>query len=389
MKPDTALVHAGRHPERFQGCVNPPVYRTSTVLASSLAEWDAKQAQAATEDEPELFYGRYGTPTTRSLVEAVAELEGGYRSFAYPSGIAACTTAILACVTAGDHMLVPDSVYGPIRRIAGTLLKRMQVEVEFYDPAIGADIDALIRPNTSVVYVEAPGSLTFEMQDIPAIAAAAHRHGAVVIMDNTWGTPLYFKPFAHGVDISVQAATKYIVGHSDALLGVATATRELYGRLKATTGDLGQIASPDDCYVGQRGLRTMHVRLERHWASGVTVAEWLKQQPEVVQVMHPALPDDPGHALWKRDFTGACGLFAFVLDEAQQQKRDAFVSALNLFGLGGSWGGYESLIMPVQPPRTATVWPHKGPCFRLHAGLEHIDDQIADLDRAFQAIRAS
>lgn len=388
MKRETTLIHAGRHPENFLGAVNPPVYRTSTVLARDLAEWDEKHRQQATHDEPALFYGRHGNPTSRSLQEAVAEIEGGYKGFVYPSGVSACTSAILSCVAAGDHMLVPDSVYGPVRRISGTLLKRMNVEVEFYDPAIGAGIEALIRPNTSVVYVEAPGSLTFEMQDIPAISEVAHRHGAVVIMDNTWATPLYFRPFEKGVDISVHAATKYIVGHSDAMLGVATATREMYDRLKATTLDLGQIASPDDCYIGQRGLRTLHVRLERHWQNGLKLANWVKEQPEVTTVLHPALPDDPGHALWKRDFQGACGLFAFVMDEAQQSKRAAFIDALALFGLGGSWGGFESLVMPVMPPRTVTPWPHKGPCFRLHAGLENVDDLIADLDHAFQTIRS-
>lgn len=389
MKPDTALIHAGRHPEQFQGAVNPPVYRTSTVLMRDIADWEEKQRRQATDDEPVLAYGRYGTPTSRSLQEAVAEIEGGYKGFVYPSGIAACTTAILSCVATGGHILLPDSVYGPVRRLAGGLLARMGVRSDFYDPAIGSGIAALMKPETCLVYVEAPGSLTFEMQDIPAIAEAAHRHGAVVIMDNTWATPLYFKPFEKGVDISVHAATKYITGHSDAMLGVATATRELYGRLKDVTLELGQIAGPDDCYVGQRGLRTLHVRLERHFRSGLALAEWLQRQPEVTQVIHPALPGDPGNALWKRDFTGACGLFAFVLDETCADKRDAFAGALTLFGVGGSWGGFESLIMPVRPQRTATVWPHKGPCFRLHAGLEDVDDLIADLDRAFQLLRTT
>jgi cystathionine beta-lyase len=387
MKHETQLVHAGRHPERFHGAVNPPVYRTSTVLARDVEDWQEKHRQQATDDEPILFYGRHGTPTSRALQEAVATIEGGYKGFVYPSGVSACATAILSSVSAGEHMLVPDSVYGPVRRISGTLLKRLGIEVEFYDPRIGVAIETMFRPTTRAVYVEAPGSLTFEMQDIPAIAAAAHRHDVIVIMDNTWATPLYFKPFEKGVDLSIHAATKYIVGHSDAMLGIVTATKATYRQLKNTTLDLGQIASPDDCYLGQRGIRTLHVRLERHWKNGLALAEWLKGRPEVTAVLHPALPDDPGHALWKRDFLGASGLFSFVLDEKFVGRDAAFIDALTLFGLGGSWGGFESLVMPVSPPRTVVSWPHKGPCLRLHAGLENVSDLIDDLDRAFTAIR--
>jgi cystathionine beta-lyase len=387
MKHETQLIHAGRHPERFLGAVNPPVYRTSTVLSRDLADWEEKHRQQASDDEPDLFYGRHGTPTSRALQEAVAVLEGGYKGFVYPSGVSACATAILSCVGAGDHLLVPDSVYGPVRRISGTLLKRFGVEVQFYDPTLGGAVESLFRSTTRAVYVEAPGSLTFEMQDIPAIAAAAHRHGAVVIMDNTWATPLYFKPFEKGVDISVHAATKYIVGHSDAMLGVVTANKASYQQLKNTTLDLGQIAGPEECYLGQRGIRTLHVRLERHWKNGLALAEWLKSRPEVATVMHPALPSDPGHALWKRDFQGASGLFSFVVDEKFAGRDAAFIDTLTLFGLGGSWGGFESLVMPVSPPRTVVPWPHKGPCFRLHAGLENVEDLIEDLDHAFAAIR--
>ncbi|GKV79726.1 cystathionine beta-lyase [Pectobacterium versatile] len=389
MKPETKVIHAGRHPDDFLGAVNTPVYRTSTVICSSMAEWDSKQRQQTSFDEPELFYGRHGTPTTKSLQEAIAELEGGYKSFVYPSGVSACATAILAFTSADDHVLVPDSVYGPVRQIAGTLLKRFRINVEFYDPALGADIEKLFRPETRVVYTEAPGSMTFEMQDIPAIAEAAHRHGAIVVMDNTWASPLYFQPFTKGVDISVQAATKYIVGHSDVMMGIVTATEATYQRLKATTHELGLLASPDDCYLAQRGLRTLHVRLERHYQTGLRLAEFIARQPEVARVIHPALPGDPGHALWKRDFTGASGLFAFALHPALSHKRTAFVEALTLFGIGGSWGGYESLILPLNPVRSVHPDAHPGTLLRIHAGLESVDDLLADLERAFALIRQS
>lgn len=387
MQTETNVVHAGRHPEDFLGAVNTPVYRASTVLSSNMAEWEAKHRQQASVNEPELFYGRHGTPTSKSLQEAVAELEGGYKSFVYPSGVAACVTAILAFAGAGDHVLVPDSVYGPVRRIAGTMFKRFKIEVEFYDPAIAANIETLIRPQTRVVYVEAPGSMTFEMQDIPAIAAKAHAHQAVVIMDNTWASPLYFQPFTKGVDVSIQAATKYIVGHSDAMLGITTTTEACYERLKAATLDLGQVASPDDCYLALRGLRTMALRLERHGQNGLRLAQFIAKQPEVARVMHPALAGDPGHALWQRDFTGTCGLFAFSLQPSLKHLRTPFIEALRLFGLGGSWGGYESLVMPIDPPRTIRPEQHVGTGLRIHAGLENVDDLLDDLEQAFCVIR--
>lgn len=389
MHTDTKLLHAGRHPDEQLGAVNTPVYRTSTVISANMAEWHEKHERQATQDEPRLFYGRHGTPTSKALQEAVAELEGGYKAFVFPSGVSACITAILAFAGAGDHVLVPDSVYGPVRRASGTLFKRFGIQVDFYDPSAIKDIEALTRPETKVVYTEAPGSLTFEMQDIPALSKVAHRHGAVVLMDNTWASPLYFRPFENGVDVSIQAATKYICGHSDIMMGTVTATRETYGRLKATTLDLGQIASSDDCYLALRGLRTLSVRLERHWRTGLALAKWLADRPEVEKVMHPALPTDPGHALWQRDFLGASGLFAFVLKPELAMKRDAFIDALKLFGLGGSWGGYESLVMPIDPPRTAVPWPYPGAGIRLHAGLEHEGDLIADLDAAFAALTSS
>lgn len=387
MHDETKVVHAGRHPERFEGVVNPPVFHASTILSPNLADWDRKKVDRARE-VPGTYYGRAGTPTAHALEEALTELEGGHRCVLCPSGLAACTTAMLAYLGAGDHMLMVDTVYGPTRQAAGRLLKRYGVATTFYDPAIGAGIAALIQPNTKVIFVESPGSLTFEMQDIPAIAEVAHRQGITVMLDNTWGTPLYFKAFEHGVDVSIQAATKYVVGHSDAMLGTITCNKAAWPQLKATHYDLGQTAGPDDLYLAQRGLRTMAVRLKQHWESGVRLAEWLAARPEVERVLHPALPSDPGHALWKRDFKGACGLFGVVLKPVSDAAFTAFVDGLELYGIGASWGGYESLIMPIHLDgvRTVIEWPHGGPAFRIHAGLENIDDLIADMAAGFDRL---
>ncbi len=364
--------------------VNPPVYHASTVLSPTLADWEQKDRDYAA-DKPGVYYGRHGTPTLASLEEAIAELEGGYRAMIYPSGLAACACALISYASAGDHVLISDSAYGPMRRVGWRLLSRFGVEVQFYDPLAGAGIAALMRPNTTVVVVEAPGSLTFEMQDIPAIAAAAHQRGAMVLMDNTWATPLYFKAFSHGVDVSIHAATKYIVGHSDAMVGVVTTTREAWPKLKETHVDLGQTAGPDDVYLAQRGLRTMATRLAQHWQSGLALAEWFARQPAVERVLHPALPDDPGYAIWRRDFLGASGLFSVVLKPVARNALAAFIDGLELFGIGASWGGYESLIMPFDPSpiRKVSRWPYAGPAFRIHAGLEHIDDLLADLQAGF------
>ena len=390
MHDQTKAVHLGRHPERFAGTVNTPVFRASTILSDSVAEWEQKKKDRAAE-QPGTYYGLMGTPTKHLLEEALAELEGGYKCQIYPSGLAACTIPILGYVTTGDHILVPDSVYFPTRRFCNLQLKRLGIATTYYDPLIGAAIAGLMRPNTRLVFVEAPGSLTFEMQDIPAIAAVARKHGATVMMDNTWGTPLYFKPFLHGVDVSIQATTKYIVGHSDVIMGSVTCTREAWPGLKMVTTDYGQTASPDDCYLAARGLRTMAMRLPLHWASGLQLAQWIAAQPEVERVLHPGLPQDPGHALWKRDFSGACGLFGVVLKPMRREARDALIDALELYGIGASWGGYESLAMPFDPSevRSATKWPHAGPCFRVHAGLEHIDDLIADMRQGFERLRAA
>ena len=390
MRDETKAVHLGRHPERFSGAVNTPVFRASTILAENVAQWEQKKKDRA-QEKPGTYYGLMGTPTKHLLEEALAELEGGYKCQVYPSGLAACTIPILGYVKAGDHILVTDSVYGPTRRFCDVQLQRMGISTTYYDPLVGAGIAALLRPETRLVFVESPGSLTFEVQDIPAIAEVAQRHGATVMMDNTWGTPLYFKPFEHGVDVSIQATTKYVVGHSDVIMGSVTSNRAAWPGLKAVTTDYGQTASPDDCYLAARGLRSMAMRLPIHWASGLQLAEWIAAQPEVERVLHPGLPDDPGHALWKRDFTGACGLFGVVLKPMPRAPRDALIDALELYGIGASWGGFESLAMPFDPTeiRSATRWPHAGPCFRVHAGLEHVDDLIADMERGFAALRAA
>lgn len=388
MSPDTYLSHGAFDPDEFGGVVNPPVFHASTVTFRSLEDMEARGNAISTADSDVMWYGRKGTPTTFTLQNSLAQLEGGYRSILLSSGLAACAASIMAFIKAGDHILVSDSVYGPTRHYIKTVLARCGVSASFYDPCIGPGIAALFQPNTTLVFVESPGSQTFEIQDIPAIAAAAHEKGAVVVMDNTWATPLFFKPFEHGVDVSVQAATKYIVGHSDAMLGVITATRETWKTVREFVFANGQSAGPDDVYLAQRGLRTLAVRLERHYQSGLAVAQWLAARPEVEQVLHPALPDAPGHALWRRDFKGASGLFSVVLKPCPERAFRAFINQLKLFRLGFSWGGFESLVMPFDPraEREATRWPYSGPAFRLHVGLEAKEDLTHDLDVAFRQL---
>lgn len=389
MRIGTKVITAGRGTDRYSGAVNPPVYRTSTVLSGSIGDWEKKQAERAA-GVPGMYYGRQGTLTTRSFEEAVAEIEGGDRAFVCPSGLAACIMSILAFVKTGDHILVTDSVYGPVRTFADTVLVRMGVETTYYDPHVGAGIKELMRHNTVVVYTEAPGSYTFEVQDVPAIAAAAHAAGAIVLMDNTWATPLYFRAFEHGVDVSIQAATKYVIGHSDAMLGLITTTRTHATAMERCIHAFGQITSPDDIYLAQRGLRTLHVRLERHWATGLKLARWLAAQEEVAQVVHPALPGDKGHELWKRDFLGASGLFCFSFRKLPPGAFEAFVDQLDLFHIGASWGGFESLVLPIDPAsqRTATTWAPPGRTLRIHAGLEDPDDLMGDLSSALQKLRS-
>ncbi|WP_374633814.1 cystathionine beta-lyase [Ferrovibrio sp.] len=388
MRDETKLATLGRDPEGHHGAVNIPVYRASTILQPDLATL-RKVQQARERDEQVVTYGRIGTPLTYAFENTLAELEGGYRAISFPSGAAACTGAILAATKAGDHLLMVDTVYGPTRQFCDTVLKRFGVETTYYPPTIGAGIRDLLRPNTTAVFTESPGSLSFEVQDIPLIAEIAHSHGALVLMDNTWGTPLYFKSFQHGVDLSIHSATKYIVGHSDAQLGVVIATKEAWPALRETTRTIGTAAGPDEIFLGLRGLRTMAVRLERHMKSGITVAEWLRGRPEVSHVRHPALSNDPGHALWKRDFLGACGLFAVELQPGVSEAAvAAFVDHLELFGIGYSWGGFESLVTVAQPHRlrSAEPWNDKPPMLRLHIGLENTDDLIADLKAGFDRL---
>jgi cysteine-S-conjugate beta-lyase len=374
---DTRLAHAGREPGRYHGFVNPPIYRGSTVLFPSAA--------ALETNDQEYTYGRLGTPTVSALEEALAELEGGYRTLLTPSGLSAIAATLLALVSAGDHVVVTDSVYRPTRRFCDHVLKRLGVETTYFDPLLGAGIKDLLKKTTRVVFTESPGSQSFEVQDIPAIAKAAHTAGACVVMDNTWATPLYFKPFAHGVDVSIQAATKYIVGHADAMLGAITTTEVAWPPVARTHEDVGLCPGPEDVYFGLRGLRSLGVRLARHQASGIEIARWLADRPEVARVLHPALSSDPGHALWKRDFAGASGLFAVVLMPVAAEAVAAMLDGLELFGMGYSWGGFESLILPFDPSeyRTATKWQGEGPALRLHIGLEDVDDLKADLEAGF------
>ena len=385
LKPETRLVTAGRDPEAQHGFVNPPVYHASTVLYPTAEDQVAHRARYQ--------YGRRGTPTTEALETALRELEGEDCAGValLPSGLSAISTALLAVAGAGDHILISDSVYRPTRNFCDGVFKCMGVETIYYDPLIGDGIATLFRPNTKAVFVEAPGSQSFEMQDIPAIAKVAHNKGAVVLMDNTWATPLYFHAFEKGVDLSIQAGTKYIGGHSDIMFGCISANAATIAKLKDTVRLLGLCVGPDDVFLALRGLRTMAVRLARHYQSGLTIARWLSRRPEVARVLHPALESDPGHAIWKRDFTGASGLFSIVLKPMPEKAVYAFMNALALFGMGFSWGGFESLaiLFDCTEYRTATKWTPGGPTLRIHIGLEDTGDLIADLERGFAAMAAA
>ncbi|MBX9457328.1 MAG: cystathionine beta-lyase [Rhizobium sp.] len=383
---NTRLAHGGYNPRDYHGFVNPPVVHASTVLFPDARTMD-KRAQKYT-------YGTRGTPTTDALAEAIDELEGSAGTILVPSGLAAVTVPFLAFAKAGDHIMVVDSVYHPTRNFCDAMLSRLGVETEYYDPAIGAGIAGLMRPNTTIVHTEAPGSNTFEMQDIRAIADAAHARGAVVMMDNTWATPLYFKPLDFGVDISMHAATKYPSGHSDVLFGTVSANGTHWDQLREANITLGTCASPDDSYQILRGLRTMGIRLERHQQSALELAHWLEGREDVVKVLHPALPSFEGHEIWKRDFKGASGLFSFVLrepDPAQHKTRAFdFLDALKIFGLGYSWGGYESLaVMANLADRLVSKAPEGGPVIRLQIGLEDVVDLKRDLEAGFAASRAA
>jgi cystathionine beta-lyase len=384
-KPATRLVTGGRNPAANHGFVNPPVYHASTVLYPSAEDFVAHRGRYQ--------YGRRGTPTSEALAGALAELEGEQCAGValLPSGLAAAAVALLSVLEAGDHVLVTDSVYLPTRKFCEAMLKRYDVATTYYDPLIGGGIAALMQANTRAIYVESPGSLSFEIQDVPAIAAAAHARGAVVLMDNTWASPLYFRPLDQGVDLAIQAGTKYICGHSDVMLGTAAANAAAWPRINDAATTMGLCVGPDDMYLAQRGLRTLGVRLAAHYAAGVKVARWLATRPEVLRVLHPALESHPGHALWQRDFTGACGLFSIVLKPVAVKAVHAFIDELTLFGIGASWGGYESLAIPFDcaPMRSATTWAPGGPTVRFHIGLEDVDDLIGDLERGFAALAAA
>jgi cystathionine beta-lyase len=384
-KPDTRIVTGGRDPFSYHGFVNPPVHHASTVLYKSADDLFANRSRYA--------YGRRGTPTSEALQQAMAEIEGPHCAGValLPSGLNAISTTFLSVVSAGDHVLVSDSVYEPTRIVCDTVLKRLGVETTYYDPLIGAGIADLCKPNARLVFTEAPGSQSFEMQDISAIAAAAHAKGALVAMDNTWATPLYFRPLDFGVDLSIQAGTKYISGHADVMIGMVAANAAAWPQLHKTVGTLGLCVGPDDIYMTLRGLRTLSVRLARHQESALKLARWMQGRPEIVRVLYPALENDPGHAIWQRDFSGASGLFSVVLKPVPDAAIRAFLDALTLFGMGYSWGGYESLVIPFDCTRyrTVTRWAPGGPALRFHIGLEDTDDLIADLERGFKAMAAA
>lgn len=391
LRPATKLVQGGRRPEWTGdprlggGIVNPPVWRASTILYDNVA--DMKARGHATHDK--LYYGRRGTPTVWALADALTDMEPGAEgTLLYPSGVAAIAAGLLALLSPGDHLLMVDTAYEPTRAFCNGMLARMGVRTSYYDPQVGAGIAELIEPATKLIFLESPGSLTFEVQDVPAIVGVARERGVMTMLDNTWATPLLFPALAHGVDVTMMSLTKYVGGHSDAMMGSLTATRGAWPRLRQAAYQLGHAVSPDDCALMLRGLRTLDVRMQRHGQNGLAVAQWLAARAEVGRALYPALPGDPGHAIWSRDFAGASGLFGFTLKGADEAARTRFIDALTLFGIGFSWGGYESLVVPSDPAkiRTATAWSDPDALVRLSIGLEDPADLIADLERGFAAL---
>ena len=391
LRPATKLVQGGRRPEWTGdprlggGVVNPPVWRASTILYDNIA--DLKARGHATHDK--LYYGRRGTPTVWALADALTQMEEGAEgTLLYPSGVAANSAGLLALLSPGDHLLMVDSAYEPTRAFCNAMLARLGVETTYYDPLVGAGIADLIRSETRLIFLESPGSLTFEVQDIPAITRIARARGVLTMLDNTWATPLLFPALAHGVDVTMMSLTKYVGGHSDAMMGSLTATKAVWPKLRSAAYQLGQSVSPDDCALMLRGLRTLEVRIQRQGENALAVANWLANRAEVGRVLHPALPDDPGHAIWSRDFSGTSGLFGFTLKGADEAARTRFIDSLAHFGIGFSWGGYESLVVPSDPQmiRTATRWADPDPLVRLSIGLEDPADLIADLERGLAAM---
>jgi cysteine-S-conjugate beta-lyase len=383
LKDRTKLVHAGRHPFEQHGFINTPIYRGSTVLYRSYADLVARNAKYT--------YGTHGTPTTDALETAWTEIAGAAGTVLAPSGLSAVALAILSAVKAGDHILVSDSVYQPTRNFCDRFLKRIGVETTYYDPWLGADIAALIRPNTSVIFLETPGSQTFEIQDVPAIAAVAIEKDICTILDNTWATPLFFPPHRFGIDLAVEAGTKYLSGHADLLLGLVSANERWLPRLRAGFDLFANCPGPEDVYLALRGLRTLELRLREAERQGLVLATWLSERPEVARVLHPALPDCPGHAIWKRDFRGSSGLFSVYLKPISRPALAAFLDGLTLFGMGFSWGGYESLVIPFDCStyRTATTFAPPGPALRFSIGLEDPEDLKADLAAGFERLNAA
>lgn len=392
VRPATRVTQAGRRPEWTRlpeqpgGIVSPPVWRASTILFDDVAHMRA--ATANTHER--WFYGRKGTPTAWSLADALTEMEpGAAGTMLYPSGVAAVGCALMGVLKPGDQLLMLDSAYDPTRNFCERMLRPLGIETVYYDPCIGAGIEALLTERTRAIFLESPGSLTFEVQDVPAITAIARARGIVTLIDNTWATPLYFQALGHQVDISILACTKYIVGHSDVMMGSVTATAEYWPAIQSAAYLFGQMTSPDDAWLAARGLRTLAVRLEQHQKSALEIARWLETRPEVARVLHPALESFPGHALWARDFSGSTGLFSFVLDGGDDRARAALIDGLAHFGIGYSWGGFESLAIPVDPQRfrSATQWAASGPAIRLHIGLEDTADLIADLEAGLGRFR--
>lgn len=393
-RPLTQLAQAGRRaewtgmPGQPGSIVNPPVWRASTILYDDVAHL---RRAAGSSTHERLFYGRKGTPTAWSLADALTQLEPGAEgTMLFPSGVAAIACALMAVLKPGDRLLMADSAYDPTRAFCDKILKSYGIETIYYDPLAGVDlIRGFTHGNIRAIFLESPGSLTFEVQDIPAITALARERGIITLLDNTWATPFFFPALSHGVDISILACTKYIVGHSDVMLGSVTATPELFPQIRQTAYLFGQMVSPDDAWLAARGLRTLGVRLNQHQDSALKIARWLDQQPDVARVLHPALPGCPGHDHWARDFSGSSGLFSFVLKGGDEQARAALIDGLAHFGIGYSWGGFESLALPVDPARyrTATSWQAEGPLVRLQIGLEDPDDLIADLDAGLARFR--